>query len=198
MNVHSHKERLRKCQNSGIYERLMGNSAERHRRALRTATTSQKPTRHVRGALYREETARPVKRPGDEQHTPSSLPDFSRQSRLALHGLAQLNEMAGTSPAITNEYSPFESIRTHAARLDRHRPLLDLALHELTEILRRHLLRRRDLRAHGLQALAHRRGLGRLDDRGVELLHDRLRRALGQEHSAPRVGFQVLHALLGG
>src|SRR5262249_36500677 len=86
------------------------------------------------------------------------------------------------------------SIRGDAARLERRRPLLDLALDEAAEVFGRHAVVGGDLGAHRLQALANRRRLGGADDSGVELLDDRLGRALGQKHRAPGIGFEVLHA----
>ena len=80
----------------------------------------------------------------------------------------------------------------HAARLDRHAPALDLALHELGEIFRAAAVLRRDHDADALVALDHRRRVDRVAGRLGERSHDRLRRALGEREAAPGAAVEAL------
>src|SRR2546430_10541581 len=81
-------------------------------------------------------------------------------------------------------------VRGHAARLDRGAPARDLGGHELGEIFGASALRRRDLLAERLEALAHGRRVERLTDGRIEAAYDRLGRRLGPEQAPPGAGFQ--------
>src|SRR5882757_11383256 len=85
----------------------------------------------------------------------------------------------------------FSSIRAHPARLDRPRPFVDLARHELAEIVGRAFVRRRDRRAEALEPFLHGQRVHRRHGGGVELGDDGSGCAFGQEDRAPGVGLDV-------
>src|SRR5262249_41914247 len=85
---------------------------------------------------------------------------------------------------VSDDCSQF-SIRADAGRVHRLRPALDLLRQELGEVFGRAPLGRRDLEAELLQAPADRGVVQRVAHRLVELAHDRLGRALGQEECVP-------------
>src|SRR5262249_16035987 len=94
--------------------------------------------------------------------------------------------------------TPFASIRADAGLPDRLGPALDLLGQELGEIFGRAALGRHDLEAELLQPLAHRGIVEGVAHRLVELAHDRLGRALGQEERVPDRGLDAGQALLAG
>src|SRR5258708_5384030 len=103
-----------------------------------------------------------------------------------------------SEPFMVSPPDPPRSIHAYAGRLDRSGPFLDLAHHELRQIVRRPALSR-----HHLDAELHEPGLhvggvhGRVDSI-VELADDRGRRALGQEERVPRLDLEIGEALLVG
>src|SRR5207248_1285112 len=82
-------------------------------------------------------------------------------------------------------------IRAYAARLDRAGPLVDLAFHELSEILRRGAIVWHERGSETLHPFAHRGRLHGLHDRAVEPAHDVIGCAFGQEDGAPGIGLHV-------
>src|SRR6266498_4600040 len=88
------------------------------------------------------------------------------------------------------------SIRARPARLDGTRPSLDLARHELRQIVRRPALRRRDGHADALEALAHRRRFHRLVGRPGEAPHDLVRRSLREGERRPAAAIEAGKAQL--
>src|SRR5262245_18182573 len=84
------------------------------------------------------------------------------------------------------------SFHSYVAGADWPGPLLDLALDELAKIFRRHAVVRDDVDPQFKQALTR---PDRFDDRGIELPHDRIRGAFGQEDCIPGGDIEVLHAL---
>src|SRR5262245_46087268 len=103
---------------------------------------------------------------------------------------------ASRAPMMIARCIRLSSIGAGAARLDRAGPALDLARHELAEIVRRAALRRRDGDADALEALAHRRRLHRVVRRLGEPLHDRRRRSLRERERAPAAAVEPGEPLL--
>src|SRR5262249_11834373 len=86
----------------------------------------------------------------------------------------------------------------HAARLDRAAPARDLAGDELGKIFRASALRRRDLLAEGLEALADIRCVQRLADGLIEAVHDRHRRASWAKQGLRGADFEITAPLARG
>src|SRR4051794_21706489 len=116
----------------------------------------------------------------------SGLPLVKRTASSPIRG-AQVNVAYAAAQA---------SIRVDPGGLDNLAPARDLLGDELGEILGRALLGRHKVESEGLQALADRRILERIPHRLVELAHDRLRRALGQEKRVPHRRLDARQALL--
>src|SRR5215510_1956930 len=98
---------------------------------------------------------------------------------------------AATAPATI-------SIGADAGGVDRLRPALDLGRQIFGEIFWRAALGRDDLEAELLQPPADGRVVEGVAHRLVELAHDRLGGAFGEEEGVPDAGFHARQALLAG
>src|SRR6516225_4088745 len=92
--------------------------------------------------------------------------------------------------------APPPSIRTHAGCPDRTGPFLDLTLDEFLQIFGRPAFGCDHAHDEFLEALLDRTIVDGGDRCGVKLLHDWVRRALGQENGEPHLGFETRKSLL--
>src|SRR5262245_35932657 len=83
-----------------------------------------------------------------------------------------------------------------AARLHGRCPLLEVALHQVLQILRRPAFPCRHIEAETFEPLAHRRNIADLADCRRKPAHDRLRCTFGKEERVPAVTVEILQSLL--
>src|SRR3954452_11827952 len=118
---------------------------------------------------------------------PSCLarPGWAKRSlvkRYSLYARTRVNIALRSRHPAVRAAANSESILLHAARLDRDRPLFDLAFDEGLQVGGGLALRRHDDEAEGMEALSEGRISHHGHQRRIELLHQRRRRALRQEY----------------
>src|SRR5215472_6671654 len=118
--------------------------------------------------------------PGAVRRTPISMPIPALAFALAIV------VSSSTLPLVDHD----------AARLDRARPFLDLARHEFAEVIARASLGRHDVGADLGEPLPDDGRVQGLDRRRIELAHDRIGSALGQEDRIPGIGVESRKPLL--